>query len=134
MYFKQDATKAQILCMMLSQEHGSIFVLKHLLGQVPMRAWLPEVLSELRWFTSSGECAITLPVLLLACILCWTAGLLLGVALAVLVLSPSCRRLVVLALQGVIAVLGPVQQAVLPVVPQRGQLQQRLSGYRTVGE
>ena len=33
--------------------------LKHLSGQVPMRAWLPEVLSELRWFTSGGECAIS---------------------------------------------------------------------------
>ena len=50
--------------MELSHVHGSVFDLKHLSGQVPMWAWLPEVLSELRWFTSGGECAICLPLLL----------------------------------------------------------------------
>ena len=112
--------------MELSHVHGSVFVLKHLSGQVPMRAWLPEVLSELRWFTSGGDCAMSFPLLLLSCILCWVAGLITGVAAAVLCLSPSCRRLVVLVLQGAITLLNPIQQ----VVPSR-DLHRRLSGYRT---
>ena len=98
-----------ITYMELSHVHGSIFDLKHLSGQVPMRAWLPEVLSQLRWFTSGGECAIGLPLLLLSCILCWVTGLVFDVASAFLYLSPSCRRLVVLVLQGAIVLLNPIQ-------------------------
>ena len=76
--------------MELSHVHGSVFDLKHLSGQMSMRAWLAKVLSELGRFTSGGECAKSLPLLLLSCILCWVTDLLFGVAAAVLCLSPSC--------------------------------------------
>ena len=116
--------------MELSHVHSSVFDLKHVSGQVPMRAWLPEVLSELRWFTSGGECATSLSLLLSSCILCWilcwVTGLVFGVAAAVLCLFPSCRRLVVLVLQGAIALLNPIQ----PATSHR-ELQTRWSGHRT---
>jgi len=95
-----------------------------------MRAWLPQVLSELRWWSGSSDCAIGLPLLLLSCICSWGLGLFTGAAIAVLILSPSCRRLVILVLQGAIALLGPVQHLVPGPVPGAADWRVRLQGYR----
>ena len=68
---------------------------------------------------------LSLPLLLLVSGLAWFLGLLTGGFLAVLVLSPSCRRLLVLALHSIIGLIAPAPG------PGGQDLRIRLAGYRT---
>jgi|Cyp2metagenome_2_1107375.scaffolds.fasta_scaffold187087_1 hypothetical protein len=89
-----------------------------------MHTWPLDFLRELR-FWHTNDCLISLPLLLLVSGLAWFLGLLTGGFLAVLVLSPSCRRLLVLALHSIIGLIAPAPG------PGGQDLRIRLAGYRT---
>ena len=102
----------------LQHEH---FVLK-ISDQACMSPWVLDLFRELRFWQSS-ECFITVPWLLLACTGSWLGGFCAGIGIAVLILSPSCRRILVVGLQALIGWIAPAQA---PVVQD---LRVRLAGY-----
>ena len=89
-----------------------------------MPPWFLDFFRELRFWQSS-ECLISVPLLLLACTGSWLGGFCTGVGVAVLILSPSCRRIVVVGLQAIIGLISPVVPA-----PAAQDLRIRLAGYQ----
>ena len=87
-----------------------------------MSPWVLDLFRELR-FWQSGECFITVPWLLLACASSWIGGFCAGTGLTVLILSPSCRRILVIGLQGLIGWIAPGQAQGVQ------DLRVRLAGY-----